>query len=146
VRELDGVRFVNDSKATNTAAARRGIAAYRGTPLHVILGGSLKGESFRELARELTDVRSVHLIGEAAETIAAALDEAGAAYERDGDLAAAVEAAARAAQPGDVVLLSPACASFDQFRDFEQRGEEYRRLVANLQRCGHGTPESSRTS
>jgi UDP-N-acetylmuramoylalanine--D-glutamate ligase len=132
VGELRGVRFVNDSKATNTAAARRGIAAYD-NPLRLILGGSLKGESFDQLARALPpSVRSVHLIGEATDALAAALDRARVAYERDGDLATAVGAAAAAAEPGDVVLLSPACASYDQFRDFEQRGEEFRRLVRSL--------------
>jgi UDP-N-acetylmuramoylalanine--D-glutamate ligase len=146
VRELNGVRFVNDSKATNTAAARRGVAAHAGTPLHVIVGGSLKGESFRELAEALVSARSVHVIGEAADAIAASLDEAGVSYDRDGDLATAVASAARQARPGEVVLLSPACASFDQFRDFEHRGEEFRRLAANLQGCGQGAPESSPTS
>ncbi len=133
VRELRGVRYVNDSKATNTAAARRGVAAYD-APLRLILGGSLKGEDFRPFARELpATVRSVYLIGEAAGELAAALDAAGRRYERSGDLATAVRAAAAAAESGDVVLLSPACASYDQFDDFEQRGDTFRRLVAELE-------------
>jgi UDP-N-acetylmuramoylalanine--D-glutamate ligase len=133
VAEIDGVRFVNDSKATNTAAARRGIAAYAGQPLRLILGGSLKGESFDELAEELpANVRSIDLIGEAGDDIAAALDRAGRSYRRSGDLAMALGAAAGDAEPGDVVLLSPACASYDQFRDFEERGETFRRLVGEL--------------
>jgi UDP-N-acetylmuramoylalanine--D-glutamate ligase len=133
VAEIDGVRFVNDSKATNTAAARRGIAAYAGQSLRLILGGSLKGESFDELAEGLPPtVRSIDLIGEAADDIAAALDRAGRTYRRSGDLALAVGAAAGDAEPGDVVLLSPACASYDQFRDFEERGETFRRLVKDL--------------
>jgi UDP-N-acetylmuramoylalanine--D-glutamate ligase len=133
VAELDGVRFVNDSKATNTAAARRGIAAYAGRPLRLILGGSLKGESFDELAEELpASVRSIDLIGEATEQLAASLGRAGRSFRRSGDLATAVGAAAGDAEPGDVVLLSPACASYDQFRDFEERGEEFRRLVGEL--------------
>src|SRR5213079_2399370 len=71
VAEIDGVRFVNDSKATNTTAARRGIEAYAGQPLRLILGGSLKGESFDELAESLpASVRSVDLIGEASEQLA----------------------------------------------------------------------------
>jgi UDP-N-acetylmuramoylalanine--D-glutamate ligase len=133
VGEADGVRFVNDSKATNTAAARRGIAAYSGHPLRLILGGSLKGESFEALAEELpATVRSIDLIGEATDDIAVALDRAGRVYRRSGDLATAVGAAAGDAQPGDIVLLSPACASYDQFRNFEERGEAFRRLVGEL--------------
>jgi UDP-N-acetylmuramoylalanine--D-glutamate ligase len=133
VDERDGVRFVNDSKATNTAAARRGIAAYSGQPLRLILGGSLKGESFDELAEGLpASVRSIDLIGEATEAIAASLGRAGRPFRRSGDLATAVGAAAGDAEPGDVVLLSPACASYDQFRDFEERGDTFRRLVREL--------------
>ena len=133
VGEIDGVRFVNDSKATNTAAARRGIAAYAGQPVRLILGGSLKGESFEELAEQIPNtVRSIDLIGEATEELAAALGRAGRSYRRSGDLATAVGAAAGDAEPGDVVLLSPACASYDQFRDFEERGETFRRLVKEL--------------
>ena len=132
VRELHGVRWVNDSKATNTAAARRGVAAFD-APLHVILGGSLKGEDFAPLARDLPpNVASVHLIGAAADELAAALDAAGRAYVRDGDLETAVRRAAEDARPGDVVLLSPACASFDQFANFEERGDTFRALVEAL--------------
>jgi UDP-N-acetylmuramoylalanine--D-glutamate ligase len=133
VAEIEGVRFVNDSKATNTAAARRGIAAYAGRPLRLILGGSLKGESFDALAESLpATVRSIDLIGEATENLAASLGRAGRTFRRSGDLATAVGAAAGDAEPGDVVLLSPACASYDQFRNFEERGEIFRRLVGEL--------------
>jgi UDP-N-acetylmuramoylalanine--D-glutamate ligase len=133
VAEIDGVRYVNDSKATNTAAARRGIAAYESEPLRLILGGSRKGESFDELARSLpATVRSIDLIGEAADDIAPALDSAGRGYRRSGDLATAVRRSAADAGPGDVVLLSPACASYDQFRNFEERGDAFRRLVEEL--------------
>jgi UDP-N-acetylmuramoylalanine--D-glutamate ligase len=129
VAELGGVRYVNDSKATNTAAARRALAAYD-VPLHVILGGSRKGESFDELAAEVHG--RAYLIGETADELAEALDRAAVPYRGCGDLAVAVAAAAQAARPGEVVLLSPACASYDQFQDYEQRGEEFRRLVQNL--------------
>jgi UDP-N-acetylmuramoylalanine--D-glutamate ligase len=133
VAEVDGVRFVNDSKATNTTAARRGIDAYAGQPLRLILGGSLKGESFEELAESMPpSVRSIDLIGEASDELAAALGRAGRPYRRSGDLATAVGAAAGEAEAGDVVLLSPACASYDQFRDYEERGETFRRLVGDL--------------
>jgi UDP-N-acetylmuramoylalanine--D-glutamate ligase len=127
VRELGGVLYVNDSKATNVAAALKALAAYEHEPVHLILGGSRKGEDFAPLAAALgPNVRSVHLIGETAEELASAIPQA----ERDGDLASALDAIE--ARPGDVVLLSPACASYDQFRDFEARGEEFRRLVQNL--------------
>jgi UDP-N-acetylmuramoylalanine--D-glutamate ligase len=133
VAELAGVRYINDSKATNTAAARRGIAAYADAPLHLILGGSRKGEDFTALAAELPPtVRSIHLIGETADDIAAALDAAGRVYTRDDTLERALAAAHAAAEPGDVVLLSPASASFDQFANFEARGDAFRRLVGAL--------------
>ena len=133
VAEVDGVRFVNDSKATNASAARRGIEAFAGQPLRLILGGSLKGESFDELAESRPpSVRASDLIGEASDDLAAALGRAGRLYRRSGDLATAVGAAAGEAEPGDVVLLSPACASFDQFRDYEERGATFRRLVRDL--------------
>ena len=123
---------MNDSKATNTAAARRGVAAYD-APLRLILGGSLKGEDFAPFARELPpNVSSVYLIGEASERLAAALDEAGRLYSRDVDLARAVAHAHADAEPGDIVLLSPAAASYDQFADFEARGDAFRRLVEEL--------------
>jgi UDP-N-acetylmuramoylalanine--D-glutamate ligase len=132
VRELRGVRWVNDSKATNTAAARRGVAAYD-APLRLILGGSLKGEDFGPFAHELpTNVRSIYLIGAATDELAAALDGAERAYVRAGDLPTAVAHAAADAEAGDVVLLSPASASFDQFADFEERGDTFRRLVEEL--------------
>ncbi len=129
VGEVHGVLYVNDSKATNVAAARRGIAAYADRPVRLILGGSRKGEDFTPLAAALgPNVRTVLLIGETAPDLAAAIPHA----ERAGDLATAVRVAAREAEPGDVVLLSPACASYDQFHDFEERGEAFRALVDNL--------------
>jgi UDP-N-acetylmuramoylalanine--D-glutamate ligase len=132
VRELRGVRWVNDSKATNTAAARRGVAAYD-APLRLILGGSLKGEDFGPFARDLpANVRSSYLVGAATDDLAAALDSAGRAYVRAGDLRTAVAHAAADAEPGDVVLLSPATASYDQFANFEERGDFFRRLVEDL--------------
>ena len=127
VGEAHGVRYVNDSKATNVAAALRALDAYRDEPVHLILGGSRKGEDFAPLGAAIgPNVRSVHLIGETADELAAAIPRA----HDDHDLATAL--AHVDAQPGDVVLLSPACASYDQFRDFEERGEEFRRLVQNL--------------
>ena len=127
VRELNGVRYVNDSKATNVPAALRALASYEHEPVHLILGGSSKGEDFAPLAAALgPNVKSVSLIGETANELAAVIPQA----ERAGDLATALRQID--AKPGEIVLLSPACASYDQFRDFEHRGEEFRRLVQNL--------------
>ena len=132
VRELGGVRWVNDSIATNTFAVRRGIEAYDAM-VRLILGGRAKGEDFVPFARELPrNVASIYLVGEASDELAAALDTAGREHTRAGTLARAVELAAVEAEPGDVVLLSPACASYDQYANFEERGEDFRRLVANL--------------
>ena len=132
VTERAGVRFVNDSKATNVAAARRGVAAFD-APLRVILGGSSKGESFAPLAADLAGrTVTAYLIGETAAELADALAQAGVPYVQSGHLRAAVAAAARDAAPGEVVLLSPACASYDQFRDFEERGDAFRQLVEEL--------------
>jgi len=127
VRELNGVSYVNDSKATNVAAALRALAAYEDEPVHLILGGYRKGENFAPLAAAIgPNVKSVHVIGDTADELAQAIPQA----KSDGDLKSALAAIEPA--PGDVVLLSPACASYDQFRDFEERGEEFRRLVQNL--------------
>jgi UDP-N-acetylmuramoylalanine--D-glutamate ligase len=127
VGERDGVRYVNDSKATNVAAALRGLAAYEDERVHLILGGSPKGEDFAPLAAAIgSNVASVHLIGAEARRLA----ETVGGHE-DGTLEAAVAHARALAEPGDVVLLSPACASYDQFENFEQRGEAFRALVTN---------------
>jgi UDP-N-acetylmuramoylalanine--D-glutamate ligase len=126
VGSVGGVLYVNDSKATNVSSAVRGIEAFDGG-VHVILGGSLKGGGFEGL-RDAVASRCVaaYLIGEAAERLEQ--DLAGTVpLHRSGDLATAVRDAA--AQPGEVVLLSPACASFDQFRDYEERGDTFRALV-----------------
>ncbi len=135
VAEIGGVRYVNDSKATNTAAARRALTAFD-APLHLILGGSLKGERFDEFAQDVAraNVVTAYLIGEAAELLAVDLGYANVPFLIAVTLERAVAEASSAAQPGEIVLLSPACASYDQFRDFEHRGEEFRRLVENLQR------------
>jgi UDP-N-acetylmuramoylalanine--D-glutamate ligase len=128
VGSVNGVLYVNDSKATNVSSALRGIEAFD-AGVHVILGGSLKGGGFEGL-REAVASRCVaaYLIGEAADRLEA--DLAGTVpLQRSGDLGTATRAATAAAQPGDVVLLSPACASFDQFRDYEERGERFRALV-----------------
>ena len=133
VATRDGVAFVNDSKATNPEAAMMALTAFDGG-VRLILGGSLKGASFAELAEAVADgpVAGVYLIGQAAGAIATELDERGVAHTDSGDLPTAVAQAAADASPGDTVLLSPACASFDQFRDYEHRGDEFRRLAQEV--------------
>ncbi len=132
VAEIAGVRYVNDSKATNAAATLRAVAAFPGSRLHVILGGQGKNESYDALAAAFGPTDRAYLIGEAAPEIGAALAAAGVPTAQSGTLAQAVADAHARVAAGDVVLLSPACASFDQFRDYEARGEEFRKLVQNL--------------
>jgi UDP-N-acetylmuramoylalanine--D-glutamate ligase len=125
VGEVGGVRFVNDSKATNVAAARRALDAYADERVHLILGGRPKGEDFVPLAAAIAgNVVSIHLVGEAAAELGRLIP---AAHD-DRTLGHAVGHAVAEARPGDVVLLSPACASYDQYESFEQRGEDFRRL------------------
>jgi UDP-N-acetylmuramoylalanine--D-glutamate ligase len=135
VRERDGVLYVNDSKATNVAAAQAALRSFDGG-VRAILGGSLKGGGFEDLAPAVAECCvACYLVGEAAERLERDLSpvrEAGVELRRCGDLPSAVTAAAADAGPGEVVLLSPACASFDAYRDFEERGEHFRALVGEL--------------
>ena len=128
----NGVAFVNDSKATNVASTLVALRSYA-HGIHLIAGGRGKGQDFSPLAPAVAErCRVVYLIGEAARDLERALAGAGVPLRQEGDLAAAVTAAAAAAAPGDTVLLSPACASYDQYPDFEARGAHFRRLVEEL--------------
>jgi len=135
VAEIDGVRFVNDSKATNVASAIVGLRAFGGG-VHAILGGSEKGEAYGDLLEPVRErCTACYLAGASAERLAEALAPAiagGVALHRCADLEQAVRQAAAAAQPGETVLLSPACASFDAFENFERRGERFREIVGAL--------------
>jgi UDP-N-acetylmuramoylalanine--D-glutamate ligase len=135
VGEVDGVLFVNDSKATNVASAVVGIGSFD-RPVHSILGGSDKGEPFRRLRRELlAHAAAAYLLGDTTERMAeelADLVEVDVPLRRAVDLEDAVRTAFAAAVPGEVVLLSPACASYDAFPNFEARGERFRQIVAEL--------------
>jgi UDP-N-acetylmuramoylalanine--D-glutamate ligase len=126
--------FVNDSKATNADSAEKALLSFPGD-IYWILGGKPKSGGITSLAEHFKRVRKAYLIGEATDEFAATLDGQ-VVFERCGTLDAATAAAARDAGAGDarepVVLLSPACASFDQFRNFEVRGEAFRTLVAAL--------------
>ena len=136
VATVDGVLYVNDSKATNAAAALRALGSFAGRRKHVILGGRGKAEPYDALAGAFEPGDRAYLIGEAADELATALEAADVELRRSGSLAEAVSAASAAASTGDVVLLSPACASFDQFESFEHRGQEFRRLVEKLAGVG----------
>ncbi len=137
IAEVAGVRYVNDSKATNVVATLAALRSFRGG-IRLILGGRAKGESFAPLLEAVSErCRGCYLIGEAEGLLAAELRPAegrGVVIRRCGGLPGAVHAAAADAEAGDVVLLSPACASFDAYRDFEERGEHFRALVGGLER------------
>jgi UDP-N-acetylmuramoylalanine--D-glutamate ligase len=128
VAEISGVQFYNDSKATNVDAAMKAVQAFPG-PLLVILGGKDKGSPYTPLCDLLHErARMALLIGEASEKIAADLQGA-VEINQAGNLERAVEIATEHAQPGDTVLLAPACSSFDQFENYEQRGRVFKELV-----------------
>ena len=132
VATVAGVLYVNDSKATNAASALRGLEVFDGG-VHAILGGSLKGGGFTALRDAVGErCRACYLIGDAEDRLAADLEGA-APLVRAGKLERALEAASQAAEPGEVVLLSPACASFDAFRDYEHRGARFKELVQALE-------------
>ena len=132
VAAIGGVAYVNDSKATNVAAAAAALRSFDGG-VHAILGGSLKGGDFTELAPAVAErCAACYLIGEAEPRLADDLAGAGVPLARCGTLDAAVRAASAAASAGEAVLLAPACASFDAFRDYEERGERFRELVGAL--------------
>jgi UDP-N-acetylmuramoylalanine--D-glutamate ligase len=131
VAEIDGVQFYNDSKATNVDATQKALEAFSGKLL-VILGGKDKGSSYAPLRHPLRDrARKAFLIGAAAEKIAGEIQGA-VPLEMSGTLAHAVNSAFQFARPGDTVLLAPACASFDQFDNFEHRGRVFVGLVHRL--------------
>jgi UDP-N-acetylmuramoylalanine--D-glutamate ligase len=129
VREKDGVLFVNDSKATNPTATAPALAAFES--IRWILGGQAKTDNLDECAPHFGHVRSAYTIGEAADLFEKLLAPH-MSVKNCGKLDEAVRQAAQDAEPGDTVLLSPACASFDQFRDFEDRGDQFKALVGAL--------------
>ncbi len=132
VRELDGVRWINDSKGTNVDATLKSLEGFGTSQVILILGGKDKAGEFERM-RDLVAAKSraVLTIGQAAERIGSALDGA-ATIVPAGDMQHAVEWARANAKPGETVLLSPACASFDQYRNFEHRGQHFEELVRGL--------------
>ena len=130
IATCNDVLFVNDSKATNPSSSSFALASFRN--IHWILGGQPKGDRLDECVPFFGNVAAAYVIGEAADLFARLLGEAGIRVTRSGTMEQAVHDAAAAAGAGDVVLLSPACASFDQFSDFEARGEAFRSAVKAL--------------
>jgi UDP-N-acetylmuramoylalanine--D-glutamate ligase len=129
VAEAAGVLYVNDSKATNPASTAPALGAY--PRIHWILGGLPKSDDLDECAPYFSHVVAAYTIGEAGPRFAEILEPV-MPVTRSEMLCDAVRQAMDAAQPGDVVMLSPACASFDQFRDFEARGDSFRQIVEAL--------------
>jgi UDP-N-acetylmuramoylalanine--D-glutamate ligase len=131
VAEIGGVKFYNDSKATSVDATTKALDSFAGN-LWVILGGKDKGSDYTMLRDRLHDkAHAALLIGAAAEKIASHLNGS-VKLVQSGTLARAVAEAWAGARPGDTVLLAPACASFDQFRSYEHRGEVFKELVRAL--------------
>ncbi|WP_209347041.1 UDP-N-acetylmuramoyl-L-alanine--D-glutamate ligase [Pontixanthobacter sp. CEM42] len=134
IREHNGVLFINDSKATNQASTAPALAAFPPAPdarIHWIVGGLAKEDGLGECADQLGNVAAAYTIGEAGPRFEELLD--GKVPVRNCELLCdATRRAVEAAKPGDIILLSPACASFDQFRDYERRGEHFRQIVDML--------------
>lgn len=137
VAEIDGVRYVNDSKATNTDAVEKALTAFPDDDVILLLGGHDKGTPLDSFARVVMDnVRSVVCFGDACERFTAAMDEADVDGDVDiaqaDDLRDAVDVARSLSSRGDVILLSPACSSFDEFSGYEERGRVFKDYVAQL--------------
>jgi UDP-N-acetylmuramoylalanine--D-glutamate ligase len=131
VKVVNGIEFYNDSKATNVDAAMKAVASFAGG-IHLILGGKDKDSDYSLMSSMLKErVKIVYTIGSAAEKIERELHGVVKIVSAE-TLQAAVAKAAKAAATGDVVLLSPACSSFDQFENYEQRGRVFRQLVNEL--------------
>jgi UDP-N-acetylmuramoylalanine--D-glutamate ligase len=143
VAEIGGVRYYNDSKATNVDATLKALDAFPGRIL-IVLGGKDKGSDYTALQKPLREKAILALlIGAAADKIEKQI-AGSVAIERAGTIERAVEIASHAARPGDVVLLAPACASFDQFENYEHRGRVFKELVHQLERQAASTSSGSR--
>lgn len=134
VRQMGGVRYINDSKGTNPDASIKALEAYD-EPLILIAGGRNKGSDFSPFARAIKErVKELVLVGEAAPDIRAAVEAVGYNHiHQAATFPEAVYTAAGLAVPGDIVLLSPACASWDMFNNYEERGDTFRQLVSSLE-------------
>jgi UDP-N-acetylmuramoylalanine--D-glutamate ligase len=148
VCEVDGVTYINDSKATNAASAAPALAAFPPDPaindgaprIHWIVGGLPKEDGLGACANHLANIAAAYTVGEAGPMFAGHL-EGQVRTERCELISEAVRRAAEAARPGEVVLLSPACASYDQFRDYEKRGLHFRQMVGAITGCDTFGPD-----
>jgi len=145
IGEVDGVRVIDDSKSTNPAAAIAALRAVDG-PVVLLIGGRSKGAGYDALAREVKAhrVRRVVAYGEAADELSSIFSRAGVEIDRAADLERGISIGVYAARPGDTLLFSPACSSFDRFRDFAERGDVFTRYVEGLpgfsRMAGEGNP------
>ncbi|HPP06884.1 MAG TPA: UDP-N-acetylmuramoyl-L-alanine--D-glutamate ligase [Syntrophorhabdaceae bacterium] len=130
VRDIDGITFINDSKATNVDATKRALESIMGNVI-LIAGGKDKGGSYREIASEMKKVKALFLIGEAKEKIEKELGVYTKVY-KEKDLKDAVIKAYEMAEKGDTVLFSPMCSSFDMFRDYKERGNIFKQIVESI--------------
>ena len=140
VCEAGGVIYINDSKATNAASAAPALAAFPRLPdggprIHWIVGGLPKEDGLGACADHVANIAAAYTVGEAGPMFADLLEAAGVKVERCELISEAVRRARDAARAGDVVLLSPACASYDQFRDYEKRGTHFRQMVGAMTGC-----------
>jgi UDP-N-acetylmuramoylalanine--D-glutamate ligase len=149
VAEVGGVLFINDSKATNPASAAPALGAFPPRPekgmvkrIHWICGGLPKGNSLDECVPYFGNVAAAYTIGEAGPMFAQLL-EPHMPVRRSEMLSEAIRQAIEEAEPGDIIMLSPACASFDQFRDYEARGDAFRQIVEALTESAPETGGSS---
>jgi UDP-N-acetylmuramoylalanine--D-glutamate ligase len=130
---VGGAQYVNDSKATNPDAVLKALTAFGETPIVILLGGRGKGTGFGALAEACAArCHLAVLFGESRPELERAFAAGGGAYRTAATLSQAVDAAAAASRPGDVVLLSPACASFDEFADYEDRGRAFKAQVERM--------------
>ncbi len=130
VRRINNVLFYNDSKATNVDSTKRALESIDGNVV-LIAGGKDKGGSYKVIAEQMNKVRALILIGEARERINDELGRYSDTY-MENDLSDAVKRALRVANDGDVVLFSPMCSSFDMFRDYKERGNQFKTMVHSL--------------
>lgn len=135
VAEIDGVKYINDSKGTNPDASIKALEAYD-EPIVLLAGGRNKGSDFTEFAQKVKErVRALVILGECKAEIKEAVSKTGFTAIHDAaDFDDAVRTAAKIATTGQIVLLSPACASWDMFKDFEERGERFKEVVSSLRR------------